>query len=506
MLFLIGHEDFTVSFFVKKDETLILKRDVLGLGADKMSKKMQLSKNEMQIEYREDGGHVTMKSCVLNGKQRRNHCQIINGDKLCVNKVEYFKVHMICPKYFGELVYDQWNWQMASLEGCEFICKKEFDLLLLIALKLNKPVVDINKLTHILDFPKDPFELKNYTSGNDTNLRDDLLSGAIIQPATTIDRIILIDFIFFAINLSETEANILKALAECFNAQFIIGNDSLVELDSIKLKHPELIILPISNSTLGKTTLSVLDFKELYEKIINDSLESVSHLNSQPQQDEEQPLPQGTDFLQFFLQSNRTNRAIESSQIQTQSSFFESSQNTIPQSSILLGTQTPHPSKIAHRSFMESQKAFNETIKQQKPGEVSSLSQAFGIDPEEIKRRIAQKKQLVQQTQERVEDADSVSEPALKKPKLANNVELQPVEIKEVQAAPKRKRAPVPIIAPITSTPVIITNKQEKRIDRDLSTERLKMSDFHIVERFPVIKLMDVHAYNKDTLHTWNAD
>ena len=509
MLFLIGNESFDKSFFMKLDEHLALKRDILG--SENMSTKLQMSiKHEMTIEYREECGKVTMKSCVLNDKQRRGHCDVVNNDRLCVNKVPFFKVKIFKIKYFGEAVYDQWNWEACNIDDAEYICKNEFDILLLIGIKLDKPVLDISKLRSVLDLPKDPFILTDYTSGNEDTIATELLEKAIVQPSVDISRIILIDFHFYCINLTDPEYGILQGLCSCFNAALSKGTDNMQEFQALASKFPNKIVLAISNTNCE---LKVISFNELYAKIVNDSLETASRLNTQTA-----PVPvltytEGQDFMAMFMAGSSAPH-LDTSEIQTQSYNNEPAYTHQPytQSSMVEPSRLVEPSTMlmdsqinhtVNRSFVDTQMAFNQSLREGRTGEKASFSQTLGISQDEIKRRLLKKKQMVerQKMEEERKLLELNKEPTEEPPQKKQRISEEVIKVDLVQSK-QHIAQPVQV-----QDPVIVSGHKEKQPKQRVEQGNIKimdMGEYRIVPRFPLDRLITVQTYSTGTLIAYN--
>eukprot|EP00835_Amoeboradix_gromovi_P000949 NODE_36_length_31474_cov_0.342438.p5 type:complete len:510 gc:universal NODE_36_length_31474_cov_0.342438:12285-10756(-) len=505
MLFLVGYEEFNMCFFMRKNETLLLKKGILNSG--KMSSKSQIGlENEISIEYREDGGHVSMKSCLLNDKPRRKHCKVVDGDKLCFNKLAYFRIKIYNPEYFGESIYDQWNWVSTSIEESKYITKHKYDLMLLLGIKVSKPVLDIVKLRNIIqDMSKEAFNLKDFTSGRESNILEELIEKAVIYPDIDIHKANLAEFVFLAVSLSDMDLRILSTLAKQFDVKLHESEDSIYDFKSFECRYPNKTILPISNDIC---TSAVITFDELYLRIINGGFESAIDPTPRTELVSEPTYQAGTDFLSFFMQqsSNKTKACDQTSEIQTQSynqiHEFEPSlpildlpeidnvKNTLQYSQV-------HPQ--INRSFMDTQKAFNESLKLHKPGETSSLTQTFGISQEEIQKRLQRKRQM-EREKVLVEKEDMAMEPqTLKKQKI--EVSSQILDKSENVTLGSDKGSRETKITPVT----VSMKKETKALGSTSNIKMINMSDFHLVAKMHKHrKMIKVDGYSKETLHPYH--
>ena len=490
MLFLIGHDQFAMSFFIKKDEKLVLSRDILG--SQKMSTKLQMSlKHKMQIEYIEDCGQVTMKSCLLNDKQRKNHCKVVDKDKLCIGNVPYFVVKVIRPHYVGEVVYEQWNWVYSST--FEYICKDKYDLLNLIAKKTKKPLLNLDKLKSCLDLPKDSFNLLDKASGKEDSLLMELIEPAIMDPKEDISRIILTDYIFAAVATSSIEKMILELFSKCFNAKVEICNDTQQDLLKLEKQFENYIVLPISNESCSIKTLS---FQELYSKVTQDTLEQAASLNkSQPP--EQQTYQEGANFMDFFLNSSVPVNV--NSEIQTQS------YNT--QESIVIPDPIPIQQPILsqasisqNRSFMASQMQFNQSYKLNKKSEPTSLSQAFGISQEEIKKRLMRKKSDSQpnkkQKIQEIKPDVIVDDTTVDVMQVDTPVEVKSVEPVELLEPIKPSK---PTSMPAKPTIVSGTKEQMSRSSKD-NVKVVELTNYYKIQKLNPKYVIPIHSYYSNTM------
>eukprot|EP00834_Sanchytrium_tribonematis_P000171 NODE_4_length_77007_cov_1.156642.p11 type:complete len:532 gc:universal NODE_4_length_77007_cov_1.156642:50280-48685(-) len=412
MLFLIGHDNFEGNdYFIKHEDTLVLDRNIIG--SERMSTKIQVSKNEMKIQYKEDCGYVEMKNCLLNGKQKRRHCKINHGDELCLNKVPYFRVILLRPKYFGEALYSEWNWQKVSkLKECEFITQENCKLLKLVALRAEKPIISISQLRETFNIPNRAVNMEKYiTSTNGRDFNNFYKKNRPEISTIDLDRINLLEVVFVGVNLSEFEIEVMDALAEVFDSTHVLCIDQNKQIIEIKQKYYGRTIVIVSNVELQN--LNAYTFETVYNHIISNTIEELEAKNAMKKRS--QPTyQQGTDFMAFFLSNKASNYNNTDLQTQTYSSsedgdlpklnettsvimnMTQSPKN--PTQSQLLSSLSQPQSHSNHRSFIESQRAFTQSLlkNRQNNSQKSSLSQTFGITPEEIKRRLQKRKDLDQ--------------------------------------------------------------------------------------------------------------